>query len=414
MKTHLNFLFVLFIFSSLVISGQNVDKEVLSPVSVISQEDLFRAGVWNFNLHQYISLMPGVEKYNGDKTGNTLRFDGDIEANYFVINHFGVGARFGFSEDKFKNTEVTPEDVERVEVIRGGANLLYGTRVGGIVNILTKLSIGGGRERNVDIFGEEKNTSDERFFSIRASVGVPLRLNRNVYFTPSLGFNHRGKGESDYRKNYNTFFVGYNMDFFMGCGDDQCDLSDDPVPIDERYRQGEISVGSRFYGDLQLGVLRSNYEGEEMDKYGYGNTKLGVNGLYYVIDNLGIGGGISYSADRRKNKDSEYIETSSEFLFYPMARYHIPVKNMLKNLYGEAGFGIGCTQSKSGYDENIFKEKSFISAWKAGVGYEYYVSENFSLSPVFGYGCRNINYKDSDNKQKLGGLYTGIEWNFKI
>lgn len=397
-----------------VTAFSQLEKKSHTPVSVISQEDIFRAGVWNFNLHQNINIHPAVEKNNGDKSGNTLKFDTDIEANYFFIDHFGVGARFGLSEDRFKQADVDPEQVERVEVLRGGANLLYGTRVGGVLNILTKLSIGGGRERTIDLYGEEENKSDERFFTMRASVGTPLKLNRNVYFTPNLGFNYRGKGEGDYRKNYNTFFVGYNMDFFMGCGDDRCDLSDNPVPVSERYRQGEISVGSGFYGDVQLGTLRSNYEGDEMDKYGYGNTRLGVNGLYYVIDNLGVGAGISYSADRRKNKDSEYIESGSEFLFYPMARYHLPMDNMLRNFYGEAGFGIGYTRSKNGYGENIFSEKSFMTAWKAGIGYEYYIGENFSLSPMLGYGCRNNNFKDSDNKKKVGGIYAGVEWNFKV
>jgi hypothetical protein len=393
-----------------------VTVDVNSPVKVLGADDIFNQGVWNFNLNQNLDFLSMKTSEDGDKTGTYSLFDSRIEANYFLIDHLAVGLGVRLSNEKTTNTLIDPESVEKINVAGGYLNVLYGTNVGGVINIVTKATVGTGQVKYVSDYGFGENETKDKYLTLGLSVGTPIELSRNVYFTPYLGYEYRKTSDDDYKEKRNSATLGLRMDFFMGCGDDECDLSDNPISVNSRFRQGELLLGSKMFGHFQVGGQNTTYEGEGeyTQKDGFGNSSLSGFALFYILNNLGVGAGIDSYCDRSNSKDTEYKTRQGEFTVNPIIRYHVPVGTMLRNLYAEGSVGFGINSSKTVDDEEEYKEKSSVMNWKIGAGYHYFVAEHFSLSPFAGYGGNSLKYKDDDYKTSKSGLYAGIGWNFHL
>lgn len=398
--------------------GQKGLTDVKSAVSVISAEDIFKRGTWNFNLNQVATIQAGTYREDGEKVGKNFSYRGRIEVNNFVVDHFGVGAGIQLSGNKTTNTTLDPETVEKINVLGGHVNLLYGTRVGGVVNLLTKITTGYGSRVNTYSGSGGDNKNKENYFFVDGTVGVPLEINRNVYFTPYLGYGYKRIAGGNYTENRSGLLAGFNMDFFMGCGDKICDFGENEFSLEERYNQGDILLGSRFKGMLRTGTIRQKQEGmggEEI-KYrdGFNKSHLGGYGLIYVIDHLGVGAGVDFSHDRTSSKDNDYTTRQTDFLFYPIVRYNAPFRSHMKDLYIQASYGVGFSGSKTENAGNTIKENAFVSAWDACLGYNYFIAAHFSIGPMIGFQGLTANYKEDDYKESYSGFTAAIAWNYHI
>jgi len=414
MKTKFTLLVVFIFTMANFISGQ--PKETVSPVSVISAEDIFKQGVWNFSLDQSINFITGNSKVDGEKTGTFGDFDTRLEANYFFVDNFAVGLGFRMGSDKTTSTILSTETIEQTNVLGGYFNALYGTRVGGVINIITKATAGMGQVKFINDDGFGENESKDKYFTWGVSAGTPLKLNRNVYFTPTLGYNYRKTTWDDNKEVQNSFNVGLQMDFFMGCGDDRCELSKNPLEIDSNYRRGDMELGSAMFGGFQLGSQKTTYvgDGEYEQKDGFGNSRLSGFFRYYVTRDFAVGAGLDYFCDRTNSKDSDYKTRQSELTINPLARYHLPMDNSLRNLFIDGAVGIGFNNSKTINGDNETKDNASVFQWKIGAGYDYFVAEHFSLVPMIGYGGQTLNYKDDDYKSSKNGLIAGIGWTYHL
>ncbi len=415
MKTRIVLFAAVQLFLSQVGIGQNLTDTPI-PVTVLTQEDIFKQGVWNFSLNQYLDFNAGTNKDNGEKTGKYNSFDTRMEANYFFIDHFALGVGVRMGSEKTTTTVLDPETIERTNVIGGYLNAIYGTNVGGVINLITKANVGGGQIRYRDDYGYGELDEKDKYFTAGVMVGTPFMINRNVYFTPSLGYEFRQTKWDDNKEVRNSFNVGLRMDFFMGCGDDHCELSKDPLTLDGRYDQGNMELGSRMFGSFQTGNQKTTYqgEGEVTQKDGFNNSRLSGYFLYYVINHLAVGASLDYSCESTNSKDVNYKTRQSQLVFNPMVRYHLPFENCLKNIYADGSFGFGFNNNKTEDDYGEDKEKASVMNWKLGAGYNYFVSEHFSLNPFVGYGGQTLNYKDNDFKTSNGGIYAGVGWNFHL
>jgi hypothetical protein len=392
-------------------------KNTATPVSVITSEDIYHAGVWNFNLNQAVgNIGTGGIKEDGEKTGNFFMHRTSIEANYFFIDHVAVGAGFWTSQQNNTLTEFEPDQIEKINVIGGNFNAIYGNELGGVVNIITKAGVGFGQRKETADYGYGKQESKDKLFYVNLNIGSPIKVDKNVYFTPNIGYEYskvNGENQDEIR---NAFTVGLNMEMYMGCGDKLCECRDDRYPLANRYKPGEIILGSRMYGGLQIGGKKTVYQGdgEYESKDYFRNSALSGFMLYYILESLAVGAGLDYGCDRTSSKDNDYIEKQSELTINPIIRYNAPVKNMLKNLYGEASIGVGFNNESTDDGDEVIKDNAFAFRWKLGAGYNVLLSENFSVSPQAGYGGQTLNYKDNDYKVSRSGLYAGIGLNYHI
>lgn len=420
MKSTKTFLILILLVFSMVSYGQKGSKEVVSPVQVITSEDIFHQGVWNFNLTTPLGINTGITKEDGSKTGKYTDFRTHVEANYFLVDGFALGAGVDYSTNKDVFTSLNPEEIDKVEIVSGIFNAIYGFRAGNAINIKTKASISGGVEKNSQDYGYGVTETKDHFYNINVDIGTPIQLQRNVFITPEIGYNFRHyKGQDyDYKENRNSFYAGACMDFYMGCGDDYCDLSGSPVPYSERYEKGSWEAGSSMFGNIRLGSSKTT---ENYGEGGVYTTKEGVSRLnlmgnlfYYPIDNLGVGGSVDVYSSRRKNKDSGYKYGSTDFLLAPTVKYHLPLDNALRNLYGEAGFGIGFANDRQDDNGDVTKTNYFVSSFKGQIGYSYFINRNLSLNPFIGYNGITRKNKDDGDKHMDGGLTSGVQLSYWV
>jgi len=95
-------------------------------------------------------------------------------------------------------------------------------------------------------------------------------------------------------------------------------------------------------------------------------------------------------------------------------KHNLPFDNLLKNIYTEGSFGFGFNNSKTEDGSGEVTDNASVMNWRLGARYTYFVSEHFSLSPMFGYGSQSLKYKNDDLKTANGGIYAGVGWNFHL
>ena len=420
MKPYSILLVAIFLLSINHVAGQQLSKDLEKKVSDVTGEDIYRAGVWNFNLNEVLNVQSETIHVDRFKRGNINYFRGMMEANYFLIDNFGIGAGISFSGYHANSTGPGPllvQNVSNSSVIGGNFNLLYGRNIGGIINLTTMATVGGGSYTDFFYRGLiPDGKSNGKFYFLGLFVGSPFQVQRNIFVTPYLNYEFRhDKQASGDIFTRNSFKFGVNMEFFMGYMDDICDCSDDPYPVSKRYRKGHIILGSGMYGGFQIGTEKTIYDYGDLTyerKEGINNTYLSGYILYFLMNYLAVGACIDYSGNHENNKDLDYRIGRYQLLFNPMVRYHLPVNNMLTNLFGEGSAGVGFKNNIYDDRTGVSKYKHSLFDWKIGLGYQYNVAEHFSLAPVISYGSTTNN--DTDVKIRHSGFYAGVEWNFHI
>lgn len=165
-------------------SYQSID-EISKSVSVIDKESIDRR--LGKSTPALISEAPGVSMVNEGIDSGTINVRGFSSSDYRVPM-FVDGLRFR-GRPVFEYSIFSPDQIERIEIIRGPASTLYGTDAfGGIVNLITKRASG-------DVHGEWA-LSDTYLSSQYQSVnkGTQSRLQLGLVghgFDALLGLNYR-------------------------------------------------------------------------------------------------------------------------------------------------------------------------------------------------------------------------------
>jgi vitamin B12 transporter len=128
-------------------------------VTVITDKDIEAQGA--VTIAEVLRIVPGLDIVRaGSYGGETSVFTRGGEANYTLVMIDGVEVNLGGGAFDF--ADVTVDNIERIEVIRGPASTLYGSgAVSGVINIISKR----GQERpsgNVSVEGGSFATHIER------------------------------------------------------------------------------------------------------------------------------------------------------------------------------------------------------------------------------------------------------------
>jgi vitamin B12 transporter len=109
-----------------------------SSVTVVTGEDLQRRQIRN--AADALRSLPGVSvsRQGNPQNLTVVRLRG-AESNHTLVLIDGVEVNSGNSDGFFDFSNLTTEDIERIEVLRGPQSGLYGgSAVGGVINIITK------------------------------------------------------------------------------------------------------------------------------------------------------------------------------------------------------------------------------------------------------------------------------------
>ena len=194
--------------SSIVITGTRTErylKDVPVTTQVIKGAKLRESGP--MDVSQILGELTGVSVVEN-------QFGSGIELSGFGADHILVlidgMEMLGRTNGQFDISQISPDQIERIEVVRGASSALYGSdAMGGIINILTK------------------KPKREFGFSVNGDIGSHGRFSGNLTLTGGLGdwkskvyFNARGYDGNDVNSNslwengskYNKYDTGLRLE----------------------------------------------------------------------------------------------------------------------------------------------------------------------------------------------------------
>ena len=173
-------------------SGNDIDiKDAPASISVVTREDIERTPV--NSLSELLGELPGITGgYTNAGAGSKVTFRG-MPSKYTLImvdgKRVGGSSLTGYRENLVGQDIdwITPEMIERIEVVRGPMSTLYGSEaMGGVVNIITRKTPakwGGSVTTNYKkpdsgSFGDTSQVSANIAGPLSDSVGVKIGLNK--------------------------------------------------------------------------------------------------------------------------------------------------------------------------------------------------------------------------------------------
>jgi vitamin B12 transporter len=169
-------------------------RELAVPVSVIKR-DAIEASLAG-DVTQLLATLPGVEIARSGGPGQTASiFMRGSESNHTAVLVDGVRINPGtIGGAPLQN--IQPENIERIEVVRGARSALYGTdAIGGVVNIITRAGAARGASllAAAGHYGTHSYAADAGTdLDPRSHLGGSIAINDSDAFAPRSGSASRG------------------------------------------------------------------------------------------------------------------------------------------------------------------------------------------------------------------------------
>ncbi|MCX6234276.1 MAG: hypothetical protein NT175_06065 [Bacteroidetes bacterium] len=259
-------------------------------------------------------------------------------------------------------------------------------------------------------------------FGYILGIESPIKLspNCNGYVTPGISYESR-KADwdgGDDKDNELAFYL--DLTFFIPNHDYSCDIGNGCSKVNERYQQGYALMGVTSWIGLSLNKYTLNYDiteeaGMNMDE-NETDFRVGLNGYYYVINNLAVGANITLNTYKYKSKEDvayPYENSGSRFIFMPQVLYNLPFNGCLRNFFVNGGFGFGSNNSSYKTGSNpADKTKENITAYYVGAGYNYFFTDYLAFTPKIGFKSQKNKIKDQDYKVTRSGLVIDFGLNY--
>lgn len=408
---------IVFLFTILIIICQSNleaqrNKQLLekstSSSTQFSQKELeripFSRGVW-----EIATLKPNLQasrsdvEFNGNDAGSLSNFFFDAGANYYVADGFGVGAELLYNVNTSKNNSTKTVNTNWMTF----ANLTYGINVNKDLNVYARFGAGVGGVVNkytATNGNTTKNTAD--LTGLKFAIGGPIRIDRNFYFTPELGWRRNREKFDGGVEIENRFGVNLGFTSFLGCSKASCDDTRDYRKQHTMYQPGRSFLGVSTLGGFNFGNNKIEYDNNTPDvEQNYTGYDLSANYNYFVARDFAIGLGGSISGSHWKSDMTNSSNKYFGFLFGPMVQWNIPSQNHFVNdffLVAGAGVGTRRTENKSGTFSSTIKYNT--SDVYGGIGHNCFFSRKLALTTTLQYDWFTVKNKENDNKEKFNGL----------
>lgn len=186
-------------------TAQSVD-EALAPVTVITRKEIERSLATS--VPELLSKTPGMQVATNGGAGSLssiyLRGTKTAQALVLVDGQKINSASSGVSPLQY----LDPEDIERIEIVRGPRSSLYGAdAIGGVIQIFTRKGHGKPHLK-VKVGGGSRNTGEYGLSYSGQSEGLRFNLGANMYETGGYDFTlteTNGDGDNDAYRNKSVF-----------------------------------------------------------------------------------------------------------------------------------------------------------------------------------------------------------------
>ncbi|MGL6262044.1 TonB-dependent receptor domain-containing protein [Vibrio sp. WXL103] len=281
---------------TMVITANRVEQgleQVIAPISVVTRQEIeaYQAK----SLTDVLRRLPGVEVTSNGGFGQTSSvFIRGASSNQTLVLVDGI--RFNNSITAGINFNRIPlAQVERIEVVRGGASAAYGSdAIGGVINIITQARAGEeGTQLNI---GAGSRGYKEGNAVVNTAVGDNGQLKLAVGFQQDDGYNvNPVAGENDGDKHgfdNQQFMVNYEHSFnqrwsalgslrwfdstaqYNNCDFDYTTFLCNYYVADGRSETTSYSAKVQYKGDQLRSYLTLNYQTEQLEDTIQGNRVI--------------------------------------------------------------------------------------------------------------------------------------------
>lgn len=356
-------------------------SEISASTTVITREDI--EARQSVSLAQLLSLAGGIDvASNGAPGASTSVFMRGTNSNHVLVLIDGVRANTA-NDGRFDFSLLRPEDIDRIEIVRGARSAQYGSdAIGGVIQIFTRktsrnfvaikagsfktqeLQAGVGISKDLDYLSLTSSYADLDGFSARKA---PSNQDRDGQHSKSAQIN-AGKqlGEKSMLQ-FNAIYQDRQVEFDQGLSDEQ--LSNARVAFSHattanwqqtlelgynRVERDNTLDASRLQGSwvnqVNLGkagnlIAGIDYQQEEINTgdFGYDKT-IQSHGGFVTIESTLQKLGINASARRDEHERFGGHNTGSLTLTYPVAnslRAYGTVASAFKAPTAEQLFSLG-------------------------------------------------------------------------
>lgn len=356
-------------------------SEISASTTVITREDI--EARQSVSLAQLLSLAGGIDvASNGAPGASTSVFMRGTNSNHVLVLIDGVRANTA-NDGRFDFSLLRPEDIERIEIVRGARSAQYGSdAIGGVIQIFTRktsrnfVAIRAGSFKTQELQAGVGISKDRDYLSLTASYAdldgfsarkAPSNQDRDGQHSKSAQIN-AGKqlGEKSMLQ-FNAIYQDRQVEFDQGLSDEQ--LSNARVAFSHattanwqqtlelgynRVERDNTLDASRLQGSwvnqVNLGkagnlIAGIDYQQEEINTgdFGYDKT-IQSHGGFVTIESTLQKLGINASARRDEHERFGGHNTGSLTLTYPVAnslRAYGTVASAFKAPTAEQLFSLG-------------------------------------------------------------------------
>jgi hypothetical protein len=288
----------------------------------------------------------------------------------------------------------------------GNLKFTYGIPVTSRVSAYARVGVGIGGEKSVFKSNLINSTEKNDLFGFHGGLGFPIQLGEShSYFTPRIFYDHLKTKYDDGDQVESGIRVGFGMESYLGCSDYMCDCKHGFSLSKNMYNQGHHFIGFSSMGGLDFGSsklsLNSNNNNIKAD---HSRQMINLDYNYFILDYLALGAGIGLGRQRDEPKNSNYTYTLTTWNVMPVITGHIPVTNGWNNFFVQAQGDFGGQKFVTDDAGNKTTQKSKLSGFGFGLGYNDHFSKGLSITPIIQYKIENDKDEDTNVKTKSKGI----------
>lgn len=385
-------------------SAQLTDKDKATTTTNVSAKEIekltFSKGTNNFTIMQNF----GYSRTKPEDSDNSTRSMGlNLDYNRFIADGIAVGAQLELNSVR--------SELSNINVVKSTSsmiygNAMYGTSIGGTVNIYAKASVG---------FGQSKYTytgspaEKEDLFGYRIEVGAPIHLYNEGgnYFTPFIRYDHLQQKDEDVKYSDNIFSLGFQFQHYSPCSGYSCDCKHQRRYSGKMYEKGRNFISYTSMGEFGFGNNKFEYSNIS-EKTDVSGGSLNFQYGHYISKDIALGAGLSWSGS--SEDDGSGKNTSSDFSIMPMITLNAPAKNCFENFFLQGGFGFGFEKFKSGSVETKYNTTDL----GINIGFNHFISNHLAVTPKIGFASETFKNTNTDIKDKQSGFSLGIGFGYNF
>ena len=344
---------------------------------------------------------------NGQKVGHSNRTYADVNWNYWLGGGLGIGLEaYGnwsgshpTNNNDFlnRNWTLTP-------------SVSYGKTLTDRWGVYGRAGITFGIDK--DIFKTPSTTTTDKYnlFGYEAGVSFPYRFSKYTALTATIGYDYLSTKQDEQRDRDYTWGLNLRMEDYLSCSQMSCDPGSGFKLSRNRYQQGSGLITFDTRADLSFGKTKSTNSAFPNLSYttNYNDADISFNGVYYIIDNLALGGGLEFGRSSSKPANTSNENTFTYFDFNPELNFNLPGSGVIKNFFIKGGGYFGSEKSETTVGPQSYTFKYNNTGFNAGVGYNAFFAEQTALRACVYYRSLTTKEKGTDDKQRQSGIGASV------